>query len=764
MAKLYTSRTYQRVDGIWEDPNPRNNRMFIDSYAFDTTTYAVQTANQWYINTKNNKASEYAPDYILRNYSPIYLCTGLWGNTFATGANSSAPMPGWHEGWMASLNYADYKPARQWYTQYYNRVTLCMPGNGTTADQYGRWWIGPDMTEAAISHSGDQVESITGCWQQEELINLNASSWSYATASGVTTITVNATNHGLTTGTYVTVTGATSTTNPPNGIYMVTGITNNNTFAYTTLVTPTGTAGGILNFTATEYRMWGVEVERGSGTRPNFGTRAVLCYGYHYNSGRAASSLVYRDKPVVQSLNWGKYNFFMGQSSGQVFYLGVECEVTNAFYAYDVRSYTATRRQATEVILASNIKPSTGIANLLPQYPSNIRQQNVSRYLIYSSHYNSAGGFAPMRIVWDISSIASLECTVNYPVGTTAATFYSAPTASTHNDLGYNTYWVKAHQFLRDNVVYITMCTMDKWVDRNTEGGQTRFAARRQRMWVTFTTTNDTNDNILTFHSCLSFVGLGEFPKSFVPYSDAGDKLIVFTHTAIIWIDFIQTTLTGTSWSFAKSLDFGGQTFAQIEFASAHGLLPGYPVTISGLTAGSNPSNGSYRIHDCPTTSSFRIICDTDRIPDGATGGTPFITIGWRPYQINPIQARGYGLDKNKRLLVGQKIAGINEMEIHVLKEGMAEHVSIELTNPIQGYNTYLYEGLPYQTSLKVNAYNMWYERISSDIELTINGPFVSFLGGAKTQIVKTSTTTDTLAAINITGLGSVSITAQSWI
>lgn len=762
MAKLYTSRTYQRVDGVWEDPNPANNRIFIDSYAFDSTTYAVQTGNQWYRQNKANKYNDYAPDWAPRNYVPIYLSSGLSGNAYSPGANSAFAMPGMFEHWMATLNYTDYKPARQWYTFGLNRVTLNLPGSGTTSDQYGNWWVGNDMTQAAMSWSSDQTESILGCWEQVESINRTATSWSYATVSGVTTITVNAANHGLTTGTYVTVSGSVTTTNPPNGVYMVTGITNNSTFAYTTLVTPTGTAAGTLSFTATEYRMWGLEPERG-GTRPSFGTRAVVVYGYGYQSSRAATSNVWRDKPMSQSLNWGKYNFFMGQTGGVVYYLGVEAEATNCFYAYDIRQYTTNGRSAVETVLASNIKPSSGIANLMPQYPSNIRQNTLSRFVIYSSHYDSTGAFAPMRIVWDIVSIASVQCTMIYSTGTTAATFYSAPVASSHNEQGYNNFWVKAHQFVKEGSVYVTMCTMDKWTDRGTEGGTTRFAARRSRTWATFRTTNNTSDNLLTFHSGLSFASMGEFAKSFVPYSDSGDKIIIFTHTAIVWCDFITSVTTGTSWSFVDDLE-DGQCIATINFAVPHNLLPGYPVTITGLTSTWFPANGSYRVLDCPTTSSFRIICDTDRIPSGPTGGTPQITVGWRPYQLNSIQARGYGLDKNKRLLVGNKVAGINEMEIFVLKDGMAEHVSVELSDTTYGSNTYLYEGLPYQTNLIVNAYDIYMQRIACSLELILEGNYITFFNNLKTTVVQTSTASNTLVVVNVTGVGSTSITVNSWI
>ena len=74
---------------------------------------------------------------------------------------------------------------------------------------------------------------------------ITATSWSY---SG-NTITVNATNHGLRLSPTVTliVTGATATTNAPNGTFTagVASVTDDS-FTFTASATPTGTAGGTL--------------------------------------------------------------------------------------------------------------------------------------------------------------------------------------------------------------------------------------------------------------------------------------------------------------------------------------------------------------------------------------------------------------------------------------------------------------------------------------------------------------------------------------
>lgn len=73
--------------------------------------------------------------------------------------------------------------------------------------------------------------------------SFTATSWSY---SG-TTITVTKATHGLLSSptTTVTLSGATATTNAPNGTYVITAVTEN-TFTFTATSVPTGTAGGTL--------------------------------------------------------------------------------------------------------------------------------------------------------------------------------------------------------------------------------------------------------------------------------------------------------------------------------------------------------------------------------------------------------------------------------------------------------------------------------------------------------------------------------------
>ena len=97
--------------------------------------------------------------------------------------------------------------------------------------------------------------------------SFTATSWSYIG----TTVTVTKAIHGLLSSptTTVTLSGATATTNAPNGTHTVTSVTSN-TFTFTVATAPTGTAGGT------------VKVK--TNGRENYSHHYVNAAGYNVNS------------------------------------------------------------------------------------------------------------------------------------------------------------------------------------------------------------------------------------------------------------------------------------------------------------------------------------------------------------------------------------------------------------------------------------------------------------------------------------------------
>lgn len=128
---------------------------------------------------------------------------------------------------------------------YICKLTHATGQNPTTGGSI-YWNLAIGNWNLKVNNYGD--ESITGIKSfankilspnlayKDTLVTIN--SWSY---SG-TTITLNVTSHTFIAGDYIEISGLTSTTNAPNGIYLVTSVTST-TIVFTLGATPTGTAG-----------------------------------------------------------------------------------------------------------------------------------------------------------------------------------------------------------------------------------------------------------------------------------------------------------------------------------------------------------------------------------------------------------------------------------------------------------------------------------------------------------------------------------------
>ena len=376
--------------------------------------------------------------------------------------------------------------------------------------------------------------------------------------------------------------------------------------------------------------------------------------------------------------------------------------------------------------------------------------------------------YDPYQIIWDptangsTGSIAVRETRTIYPAP--PWNYYNPPTASSHNEQGYNSYWIKPHQFVKAGVVYITMAPCDKWVLNSSQGGQTRFATYKQRQWVTFTTTPGNDDHILTFHSVYAFSTFSDFPLSWVPFNDAGDRIVTFAGNGVTVNFFNTSTYTASSWSWET---VGGINYVTLNFATSHGLTAGTKITTFGALLTTNPPNGGYVVLDTPSSTSLRYIVDsnTTGTPDGVPGGAITMRIGWRAGLTVPIRARGYCVDRLKRLWVGVKLDAAGEMEIHLIKDNIPNNVTLVLSAPMPGTtNKYQYAGSPITTTLNVNAYDIEGNRMSALLTLTITGLAMTFSGGATSVTITTSAVADTAVAVTIVGAGTTGIKVTSQI
>jgi hypothetical protein len=768
MALIARSRITNRFPLAWIDPDSQQNRIFIDTFAYDLTTLAPKPQQQF---MWQNRANLYNTSATVAYDPNAHIHTGYMdGNCWANSNNDQVAMPGLFDLWTTSLDYENFKPTRIWKTAQ-NRILCTYPRTGDANHQYGDWWMGFDMSKRSMAYATQRTSYYVHLFEQTESRNFNATSWSY---SG-TTITVNFTNHGLYYGDKITVSGATMTGGiyPPNGEFIITQATDANSFQFVVGQAPTGTAAGTMNIIGTNNRSWGFRHVASRAAYNTSGMSFDMIQGYDYltqddNStayaqlkGQAALSAPYN----LQGTTGGGWKFFIGKDSTNTYAWVLHIDTAssgvaaaNAGSPYYIRKYLLTQAQATETTVLSATKPANELQNVIIYGPSNLRTDSLTRKVFYSSHIANSV-LSPLRFTVDMEggTVTNTACTLTYPSGTTYATYSAVPTANNYATFGYNVWWAKPHQWIQDGVRYITFCNHDKYYWANTA----RFPSRLSRTWLTFTIGSGTNDQQLTFHSAITFESASEFPLSWMPYTQNGQKIVIASTTNTAVWTFTPTTQTASSWSYINTAGIS----QVIVNKTAHGYKVGDRITISGTTATSSAPNGTYQVMTVPNADSFTFNTDsnTTGLITGPGGGTMIISSGWQQTFGNGVRARGFSVDSLGRLWVGAVTTGYGTTELHLLKENTPNKVTIGFQNSVaSNTNTFEYLGSATNTNLIVSAYDIAGNRIATKVKLTIRSNNMVFAGNLTELIVTTSASGETTTPVTITGPGQALISSTT--
>jgi hypothetical protein len=756
MALISRSRVLTRFPSLWVDPDTSKNRIFIDTFGYDYTTLAPRSLEQFMWQSRANlyNTSISGSD----DYTPMQ--TGYMdGNCWAPNNNDPYSLPGLYELWSVSLDYQNYRPTRNWKTAL-NRIMLQYPRTSDTNQQYGDWWMGFDMAKKSMSWRHQDNSYYVHLFEQVENIDFNAASWSFST----TTITVTRTNHGLFVGDLVTISGATATTNPPNGTWGVVSSADANTFTFVVPLAPTGTAGGTMRVQATVYRGWGLQHEGRRAAYATGGMTFDMIQGYNYtyedNSATAPAGLRTQSaisKPfMLQGTAIGGWKYFIGKDSTNTFAWIAHVETINT-HGYSIRKHDLRNGVNTETTVLASTSPVSVSQNVLIPTPSNLRTDSLTRKVFYSGHYTTV--LSPIRFVVDQEggSATSSTCVLTYPSGTTFATYAALSTANNFDAFGYNSYWSKPHQFTISGTNYITFCFNDKYYYANTA----RFPTRLSRTWLTFTIGSGTNDQNLTFHSALTFESATDFPLSWMPYTQTGEQIVIAsTATTSVW-QFNTASFSADSWAYSLSGSIAKVTVTKVN----HGLTAGMRITTSGATATTNAPVGCYTVNTVPDANTFTFNVDTSNtgIPTGTAGGTMLVSTGWQPKFGSSLRARGFAVDNQNRLWVGVRTLGIATVEIHMLKENIPFKVTVEFQNSVlNNTNVFEYNGSMTNTNILVNAYTYAGTRIATKLNLIIKSNNIVFAGNNKTLQITTSATDNTLVPVTITGPGQALISTTA--
>lgn len=248
---------------------------------------------------------------------------------------------------------------------------------------------------------------------------------------------------------------------------------------------------------------------------------------------------------------------------------------------------------------------STGNANNNNSRPSNVRYDNSSTRVFYSSHFDGAGELRPIRFTWNPqdtsgASFTNTNCTMVYSTGTFSnyASVCVQTALSTYNaDNWHYQPWQFRPANANTTTWYITFWPSDKTTNSVTGSAgplstNTRWATPYQRTMMTYTI-NTTTDSVttatLTYHSSYTFPSVIEMPRDWLPINNDGTQIAVPVSGKVNFFTFNPVTGWGLTNSYpyemrSLGLDMQNRLWGvsnEIGNASVHLLTPTVPYTVS---------------------------------------------------------------------------------------------------------------------------------------------------------------------------------------
>jgi len=284
-------------------------------------------------------------------------------------------------------------------------------------------------------------------------------------------------------------------------------------------------------------------------------------------------------------------------ASVSTFYIGEASETGGDSGSYFVEVHNGTN---TYVIyeysnrgnVSAPVLTSTGsIANVIAQFPSNLKDSTSDRVVFYSSHFNASSVLSPRRFEWNKKAGEFLvtNCTMTYPGADTYGTYASAPAylAANYAIGGSNNYWIKPHVFNKNNTWYVTFCTLEKCIKTfPTE----RWNTSLSRGWVTYTIGSGTDDDQLTFHSVFTWPSTDAFPRSWMPTTPRGDVLFIAQTGTVCTLTFDTTT----GWATSNSLNYDARSYGQDSTGRIYFMTKGSGDTLSATLAGTTAESHGF--------------------------------------------------------------------------------------------------------------------------------------------------------------------------
>ncbi len=304
-----------------------------------------------------------------------------------------------------------------------------------------------------------------------------------------------------------------------------------------------------------------------------------------YESGTSAG--------LTRPLDISGYRFFfMGRDdAGFLYFVGVE---HGGYSRYNIYKLNASSAASTTVISNSY---RTYNVNYLRSYPSNIRRDSSTRRVFYSSHFEGTyASLSPIRYVWNPSdgSIATSNCTMTYAGSDTYATHAAVYTTEGADGYQRNSWHMQPWQFSVNGTNYITFWLVDRSAAFGS--GPSRWSSAAKRTMMTYSIGSGTGDDVLTFHSKVTFSSTSNIPRGLMPMNEAGTQMAVPVVNALRFFTFNANdgwVLTGTYPTEFRmiGLDQSNRLWGASRekgYHTVHVITPSLPITISIVMANSN--------------------------------------------------------------------------------------------------------------------------------------------------------------------------------
>jgi hypothetical protein len=288
----------------------------------------------------------------------------------------------------------------------------------------------------------------------------------------------------------------------------------------------------------------------------------------------------------------GQYyeTFFLGvDNAGWPYFVQVGTGL-NTYNYYQVWKCHPSTLAATQVITNSYRSLNENYRRGLP---SNIRRATADRRVFYGTHWDASGVFAPIRYVFDAAAgtVTATNCTMTYAGADTYATHAERNTVDGADQYMRNPWFTKGYQFTVSGVNYITfwICEMASTLGSSAS----RWNTDKKRTMLTFTIGSGTGDDVLTYHSKITFPGVNAMPRNFMAINSEGTQVVVPIAAATKFYLFNPSTGWGETGSYGAEfrqlgLDSSNRlwgTSAEKGFNTIHTITPSTPVTVSVVMA-----------------------------------------------------------------------------------------------------------------------------------------------------------------------------------